>query len=94
MKQNGYFVRYEKEEIMEAKEYYRKEALKISHAYQQASALRFLAFFDHYYNIQEGNLSIEDLIEKDTEYLQARNNLNRVEMKIQNYFNCKSKNRL
>lgn len=86
-------TRYTWPEILEAKNYYFDEAMKMQHSYHRENAVKFLEFFNHYFAIQEG-ASIEDLIKRDTEYLWARNNINRVEQKLETYFKLRELNRL
>jgi len=94
MARTRHLDRFTREQIIEAKNYYYDDALKITHSYQQKCAIDFLRFFNIFYDIQEGQASMEDYIEADNKYLWVRNNLNRVEQKIHNYFKLKELGRL
>ena len=83
MRQTRHLKRFTPAEIQEAKEYYRKEAEKEPRGDMRMHALEALVHFDRY---QDGEIVSSDF--------NFRQNLIRVEMKIENYLILKAKDRL
>lgn len=84
--------RYSWDEVLEAKESYRKEAEAKRHSKYRADAIRELYLFDAYYLISVGKAEMKDYMkdESHTQYNQMKVKLNLTECRIEWYFKEKA----